>query len=269
MPGSGREAGARLRETALYPPLKAFFERRGYAVKGEVRGCDLVARRGDEPPVIVELKLRFGLPLLLQGIDRLALSERVYLAVPCPAAAGAGLRPDSRHVRKLCRRLGLGLILIGATGAVAVLEEPVPYRPRRSRRRALRLVDEFDRRRGDPNPGGSRGAIVTAYRQDALHLARLIAEHGALPLKALRAQDAAPQAAQILQRNVYGWFERVARGTYGLTGDGRRALILHADALADRPGAAASTVPPAAARGDADRPRGRATTAPGARLFRA
>ena len=50
-------------EAALYSPVKQFLERRGYEVKGEVRGCDLVARRGDEPPVIVELKLRFSLPL--------------------------------------------------------------------------------------------------------------------------------------------------------------------------------------------------------------
>ena len=68
---------------------QALSRTQGYEVKGEVRGCDLVARRGDEPPVIVELKLRFNLALVLQGIDRLALSERVYLAVPRPRRAGA------------------------------------------------------------------------------------------------------------------------------------------------------------------------------------
>ena len=43
-------------EHALYPPVKAFLETQGYVVKGEVNGCDLVAIRGEEPPVIVELK---------------------------------------------------------------------------------------------------------------------------------------------------------------------------------------------------------------------
>ena len=62
-------------EAALYAPVKAFLQRQGYVVRGEVRGCDLVARRGNEEPVIVELKLRFTLSLLLQGIDRLALSR--------------------------------------------------------------------------------------------------------------------------------------------------------------------------------------------------
>src|SRR5438477_9318086 len=75
-----------LRETALYMPVKQFLERRGYEVKAEVRGCDLVARRGDEPLVVVELKLRLNLTLILQGVDRLALTERVYLALPRPAA---------------------------------------------------------------------------------------------------------------------------------------------------------------------------------------
>ncbi len=104
-------------EAALYSPVKQFLERQGYEVKGEVRGCDLVARRGDEPPVIVELKLRFNLPLVLQGVDRLALTERVYLAVPRPErhARGGPLAPERPEIRKLCRRLGLGLMLVGLT----------------------------------------------------------------------------------------------------------------------------------------------------------
>jgi len=60
-----RPAAAALGEVELYAPVKRFLEARGYEVKGEVCGCDLVARhiddRGDEPPVIVELKLRFQL----------------------------------------------------------------------------------------------------------------------------------------------------------------------------------------------------------------
>ena len=55
------------RETDLYPPVKAYLEGQGYAVKGEVQGCDVVALRGAEPPVIVELKQRFSLDLVLQA----------------------------------------------------------------------------------------------------------------------------------------------------------------------------------------------------------
>ena len=97
-------SGGVLSEAALYRPVKAFLEAQGFEVKGEVCGCDLVARRGDEPPVIVELKLRFSLALVLQGIDRLRISERVYLAVPRPPYRARGLSPEAASVRRLCRR---------------------------------------------------------------------------------------------------------------------------------------------------------------------
>jgi hypothetical protein len=222
-------------EAALYPPVKAFLERQGYEVKGEVRGCDLVARRGDEPPVIIELKLRFNLPLVLQGIDRLALTERVYLAVPrvgTQVRRGA-LAPERPEIRKLCRRLGLGLILVGLSRkTVEILEDPVPYRPRQAKSRALRLMDEFSRRIGDANIGGTAGApLVTAYRQDALRCARALAQSGPMRVGALRVAAGVPRAARILQRNIYGWFDRIARGTYGLTFEGDQALRRFADAI--------------------------------------
>lgn len=219
-------------EVALYLPVKAFLEQQGYVVRGEVRGCDLVARRGDEEPVIVELKLRFTLSLLLQGVDRLALSPLVYLAVPRPTAQARGVRPDAKPVRKLCRRLGLGLMVIGGRGAVEVIEDPVPYRPRQARHRLTLLLGEFERRRGDLNVGGSnRTPIVTAYRQDALRCVSALAATGPMRLGELRVVSGVAAAAPILQRNVYGWFDRVSRGTYQLTVAGEQALSRFAQAI--------------------------------------
>jgi hypothetical protein len=59
-------------ETSLYGPVKHYLEMLGFTVKGEVCGCDLVALRGDEPPMVVigELKLSFNLDLVLQAVDR-------------------------------------------------------------------------------------------------------------------------------------------------------------------------------------------------------
>jgi len=220
-------------EAALYRPVKRFLEGLGYEVKGEICGCDLVARRGDEPAVIVELKLRFNLALVLQGVDRLAVSERVYLAVPRRPRTARGMAPDAPPLRRLCRRLGLGLILVGRD-SVAILEEPVPYRPRPARKRAARLVAEFDRRQGDPNVGGrNRAPIVTAYRQDALSVARaLAAANGPLRLGELRAMTGVADAGRILQRDVYGWFARLGRATYTLSDRGQAALGQFADAVA-------------------------------------
>lgn len=204
------------REVDLYPPVKALLEGQGYDVKGEVRGCDVVGVRGDEPPVIVELKRTFGLELVLQGIDRLALSDAVYLAV------GAWPRRDA-DVRRLLRRVGLGLIVVGGSRADVVVD-PLPYRPRRDPRRAGRLLGEHQRRAGDPTSGGSvRVPVMTAYRQRALRCAAAL-EAGPLPLRELRLVAGVPDAAAILQRDPYGWFERVARGTYRLSPRGREAL---------------------------------------------
>ena len=243
-------ARAQLRETALYAPVKAFLESRGYEIKGEVRGCDLVARRGDEPLVVVELKLRLSLPLVLQGVDRLALTERVYLAVPRPSSQhrrSRGLAPDAPDVRKLCRRLGLGLLLVGPR-SVEILEEPVPYRPRPAKLRALRLKDEFDRRLGDANIGGAVAApIVTAYRQDALSCARVLARGEPMRIAALRAAAGVPGAARILQSNVYGWFTRIERGTYMLSDGGNAALTRFAQAFPALPTAPGPSQPRPAA----------------------
>ena len=224
-------------ETDLYAPVKAFLESQGYAVKAEIHGCDLVAVRGDESPVIVELKKRFTLDLLLQGVDRLAVTDVVYLAVPQPGRKSSGPSPYDTGVRKLCRRLGLGLLIVDparAEGAsVEVLLDPTPYTPRKDRKRAARLLGEHKRRVGDPNRGGStRVPIVTSYRQDALRCARLL-RAGPLSLAALRAAGAPVDVAAILQRNVYDWFERVGRGTYALTEAGIKGVETFAHALAE------------------------------------
>ena len=45
----------------------------------------------------------------------------------------------------------------------------------------------------------------------------------------LREQAEAPNAARILYRNVYGWFEPAGRGLYRLTEEGVRGLEAFVD----------------------------------------
>lgn len=205
-------------ETDLYAPVKALLEGQGYDVKGEVRGCDVVAVRGDEPPVIVELKRAFGLGLVLQGVERLNMTDSVYLAV--------GAWPKrARDVKKLCRRLGLGLMIV-VDARVDVLLDPVPYVPRKNARKAGRLLGEHKRRVGDPTRGGStRVPIMTAYRQQALRCAELLARDGPMKVAVLKGCGDVPNAGKILLDDVYGWFERVERGVYALSPAGRDGLV--------------------------------------------
>jgi hypothetical protein len=209
------------RETSLYAPVKRFLEGLGFEVKGEICGCDLVALRGDEPPLVVigELKLAFNLELVLQGINRTAACDEVWLAVDVSARGG---RAHDPRVRKLCRFLGFGLLGVSASGRVEVLVEPGPWRPRRDPRRRSRLVREHRRRIGDPALGGTtKVPIMTAYRQQALACAASLA---AGPRRTSELRAAIPEAPRILLHNVYGWFFRVDRGVYGLTQAGTAAL---------------------------------------------
>ena len=84
-------------ETSLYRPVKAFLEGLGFVVKGEVGGCDLVALKGDDLPVVVicELKLTFNLELILQGVDRATTSDEVWLAARL-SSRGKGRESDAR-----------------------------------------------------------------------------------------------------------------------------------------------------------------------------
>ena len=213
-----------MRESELYAPVKAHLEAQGYEVKAEIGDCDMLARRGQEPPVVVELKLTFSLALVMQGVARQTLFEHVYLAVPVSGAKGWKLRYSD--IIRLCRRLGLGLLAVrtGAGERVEAHLDPAPYAPRRNIRKAGRLIREFDRREGDPNIGGTTGVKrVTAYRQDAVRIAACLAD-GPCKVSRIAGQTGIARTGTILRADHYGWFERVERGIYALTPRGRREL---------------------------------------------
>jgi hypothetical protein len=214
-------------ETDLYPSIKLYLEKLGLEVKGEVCGCDLVALSDGSPElvVIVEMKQSFTLELVLQAVDRTSACDEVWLAVR-GSKQGRGRENDAR-VKKLCRFLGFGLLTVNAKGMVDVVSKPTPWKPRRDAKRRSRIVDEHRRRKGDPVVGGStRTPQMTAYRQQALAVADALAD---TPSRPRDLRILAPDAAKILQGNVYGWFERIERGRYGLTSSGRTALVTWAN----------------------------------------
>jgi len=208
-------------ETSLYPAVKAYLESLGFEPKGEVMGCDVVALRAGAEPclVIAELKGGLSLELILQGVDRAAACDEVWLAVPSTRRG----RDRDRRAHKLCRLLGFGLLAVmPSTGHVEVLAEPAPYKPRRNDKRRALLMREHAKRRGDPSPGGStRRPIMTAYRQAALACAEALLPG---PGSTRDLARIVPDAPTILLRNVHGWFERVSRGCYRLTPLGEAAV---------------------------------------------
>ena len=233
-------------ETDLYPPIKLHLERLGLEVKGEVCGCDLVALSDGLPEIVVvgEMKQSFTLELVLQAVDRTSACDEVWLAVRA-SKRGRGRENDAR-VKKLCQFLGFGLLTVTAEGRVDVVTEPGPWKPRRDAKRRSRMVEEHRRRKGDPVVGGStRMPQMTAYRQQALAVADALTRAPSCP-RDLR--TLAPDAAKILQGNVYGWFERIERGLYGLTSSGRVALVKWSTMFPSRTTVFSAPAPPAKIR---------------------
>jgi hypothetical protein len=215
-----------MKESDLYLPLKRFLESQGYEVKSEVGACDVVAVRGGEIPVVVELKLSFNIDVVLQAVDRLSLTQKVYVGIP---EINRTARKRQRYIRKLLKMLGLGLLLISPDqdkGTVNVLLDPGEYRPRKSNFRQERLLGEFLHRVGDPNLGGSvrNRAIVTAYRQRAVAIAQYLQDNGPSTASSVSHAISDPNVHRIVYKDVYGWFERLSRGVYALSPRGEGEL---------------------------------------------
>ncbi|MGG1643302.1 DUF2161 domain-containing phosphodiesterase [Paenibacillus sp. NRS-1782] len=234
-------------ETELYAPIKAFFESLGYEIKGEVRNCDLVGIKPEQQePLIVEIKKTFNLALVLQGMQRLKLSSNVYVAVERNRAKKGAVNQRWNELVGLCRQLELGLLTVThyktKLPLVEVLCKPAGTNgsdrkttaPRLGSRKE-RLLREFHARSGDHNTGGStRRKLVTAYREKALRVAAALQGLGEAAPTQLARTAAVSGAAAVLQRNYYGWFERVARGRYRLTPFGEVALSEYAAVLQEQ-----------------------------------
>ncbi len=212
-------------EADLYPPLKRALEGLGYTVKGEIEGCDVVALRSEDPPVIVELKLALNLKVVLQAVDRFAITDSVYVGIP----TGLGTwKRERKRILKLFRRLGLGLVVITPeSGIVDFVLDPNPTRPRKDKRRAARLRHEFATRLGDTVPGGSasRGKRLTAFRQRSVRIALHLRAQGPTKASVVAAAVKDPKARDVMYRNVYGWFTAYGRGIYALSERGAAELV--------------------------------------------
>ena len=220
------------KETALYRPLAEYLRGQGYKVHSEVRGCDIVAARGEEL-VVIELKNKFCAQLLVQATQRQRVADSVYVALARPDWRQN--RAHWRHIQHLLRRLELGLILVSSNGyqpAVEILFHPLPFTSQKSRKKRRAIIAEIEARSGDYNEGGStRRGIVTAYREEAIFIAACLAKLGASSPKALRDLGAGPRTPSILLHDFYGWFEHVAHGLYGIKPAGRAALKTYAQVV--------------------------------------
>ncbi|HWR38477.1 MAG TPA: DUF2161 family putative PD-(D/E)XK-type phosphodiesterase [Patescibacteria group bacterium] len=217
-----------IRETDLYPPVRDYLIGLGYTVRGEVKDCDMIAVRDDEL-LAVELKRSFNVTLLMQATRRQKATDTVYIAIPRPAR---GPRSESwRGMLHLLRRLELGLIIVSFAGGAARVEvalHPEPLERRRDYRLKRSILREMHGRSGDYNVGGSHcRKVMTAYKENAIQIACGLELLGPSAPAQLRERGTGLKTGELLRKNFYGWFERLERGVYGLSEEGRAALIEH------------------------------------------
>ena len=210
------------RESDLYASVRDLLAAQGFTVRAEVHGCDVVGVRGDEL-VVVEMKRHLSVELLAQGVKRQRLTDVVYLAVPEPS--GPAARTRLRQVLPVVRRLELGLLTVDGAGRARIVTHPLPVARRREARRTRALLAEAAGRSTDGNLGGATGrALLTAYREEAIHVAVVLERLGPLSPSELRRAGTGARTQSILSANHYGWFERVDRGVYRLSAAGAAGL---------------------------------------------
>lgn len=222
-------------ERELYEPVRDFWSRRGFTVRGEVGRCDAVAVR-DDLMIVIELKRHLSFDLLAQAVERQAYSDHVYLAVPKPS----DFKEDKvwRGKLRVLKRLGLGLLLVSRNKDTYFAEEALapasPGNVRRAPRKKRSIEKEFSQRKTDGNVGGTRGVpLLTAYREAALKLAVLIDAYGPMKPKELREKGGhEKKTTSILNANFYRWFERGEDGKYSITSAGKEALNTYAEVVA-------------------------------------
>lgn len=212
-------------ESDLYPPIKNHLQQLGFEVKGEIKNCDIVARKGDDL-VIIELKLTLNITLLLQAVDRFSVADNVYIAIPKQCAL---YKKQSKQVKKLIKRLGIGLIIVDMQKSkqyVEVICDPQDYTPRKNKRKQGALLKEFEQRVGDTQKGGSTRAKagLTAYRQRCIRVAQYLSKHDKAKGVEINKAIDEPQATLFLSKDYYGWFEKVERGVYKLSDKGKKQL---------------------------------------------
>ena len=221
-----------MKESDLYPHIKSFLIERGYEVKSEIADCDIMAVKG-ETIIIVEMKTNLNLALLGQAVERQLLFDLVYIAVPKPQYKKRFSKQYKRTI-SLVKRLSLGLLYVDIRGEGACTEEFPPKNFKlginKTRREKLRekSIKEFNGLSGDYNIGGiTRVKKMTAYKESAISAAMYLDKFGPSSAGTMKKFGCGEKTWEIMHMNYYGWFEKVAKGTYNITDSGRQALIEH------------------------------------------
>jgi hypothetical protein len=206
-------------ESDLYEPVKKLFEDNGYTVKGEVRGCDVAAVKGEEL-VLCELKKSFNLKLVYQLMERKKLAPTVYAVIPTPKSFRA---KHTKSMLELLKKLGAGLVTVSPETGIAQIvlapgdnsENPTKKRVRTRKK----IAEEVCARFADNTGGINKTELMTLYKENSLAALCYIESNEILKTRVIK-----KEIVNVIRSNHYEWFERIGRGEYIMTDKGRAAL---------------------------------------------
>jgi len=212
-------------EEELYIPIKKYFEKKGFKIKGEVMNCDIAGVKGDTL-IIVEMKRNFSLKLLYQAIERQKITDYVYAAIPRPKNFK---KKEVKSMLDILKRLNIGLIAVSfgqKRTMVQIVLNPVPKKiKQKNGLKEKALLREFSERKGDFNIGGkNKTKIATAYREKSIEIACFLEILGKAKGSELKKIGCDKNANSIMYNNFYGWFNKISRGIYILSEKGQNYL---------------------------------------------
>ncbi len=227
-----------MQEVQLSLPIKLWLEELGVSVQAEVGKIDLMGVDPDGSVVAVELKKSLNLEVINQAVDRQRVADIVYIGIPYSEKAVK--RQRFKETLQVLRRLHIGLLLVKFHYDPPRVEEyiePKLFDLSKSKRQSLRqkerLLKEFKARKLNINQGGvTRQKIMTAYREQTLILAHYLKREGeASPAQLAQYNTGIRSVGQVLNKNYYGWFEKVSWGLYTLSEEGYAALQEYEDII--------------------------------------
>lgn len=228
----------KIRESDLYGPVKEYLDGLGYDTKAEVKDCDIAATKDGEL-IIIELKTGFTLELIYQALRRQRMADGVYVAVPFPKKGY--FSPRYRDMVTLCRQLEIGLIFVAFSiegkPQIDVVQHPKEFAElKKNRKKRLAVLTEHSNRTGSHNTGGvSRKKILTAYKEEALQIVKILEGKSPLTVKEIKELGGCEKASAILGCNFYKWYrkhgDKKSGVSYSATDEGLIALQEYSDIL--------------------------------------
>ncbi len=211
-------------EKDMFPIVKDFFEKQGYKVNAEVKGCDIVISK-DDYLAVLEMKLNLNITLIYQALDRLNITHNVFIVVKKPK--NRYLKEKSK-MTKLVKRLNIGLILVDPTlktNNIEVVFEPTETKKPKNTKKTKAVQKEIEGRRFDNNIGGTNKAkLMTAYKDMSIRLACICEVFTVISPKFLQDTFGIEKSYPILYNNFFNYFEMFGKGDFGLSEEGIKML---------------------------------------------